>query len=193
MACARKWSSRRQCEANSHESEHSVVRRSYRGAVQTYHCRTTLCGDNRRGGILDDLATRLAGAIPAIRSTEDAARDDCVASALSHRTGRPRRECVGPRERLNELLVRRSLLPFTCGDTCATRLFTGLRAVFGRKHFRRRSWSIDDVYLTTGRNTGGEPGTPLSSASWRGRTVVRKVGTGVEHGVIFEHVLPRRS
>lgn len=54
---------------------------------------------------------------------------------------------------------------------------------------------IDDVYLTTGRNAGGEPGTPLSSASWRGRTVVRKVGTGVEHGVIFEHVLPsgRRS
>lgn len=49
---------------------------------------------------------------------------------------------------------------------------------------------IDDVYLTTGRNAGGEPGTPLSSASWRGRTVVRKVGTGVEHGVIFEHVLP---
>lgn len=54
---------------------------------------------------------------------------------------------------------------------------------------------IDDVYLTTGRHAGGEPGTPLSSASWRGRTVVRKVGTGVEHGVIFEHVLPsgRRS
>jgi riboflavin biosynthesis pyrimidine reductase len=54
---------------------------------------------------------------------------------------------------------------------------------------------VDDVYLTTGRNTGGEPATPLSSASWRGRTVVRKVGTGVEHGVIFEHLLPsgRRS
>ena len=49
---------------------------------------------------------------------------------------------------------------------------------------------IDDVYLTTGRNTGGEPGTPLSSAPWRGRTVVRKGGTGVERGVIFEHLLP---
>jgi riboflavin biosynthesis pyrimidine reductase len=49
---------------------------------------------------------------------------------------------------------------------------------------------IDDVYLTTGRNTGGEPGTPLSSAPWRGRTVVRKAGTGVEQGVMFEHVLP---
>ena len=49
---------------------------------------------------------------------------------------------------------------------------------------------IDDVYLTTGRNTGGEPGTPLSSAPWRGRTVVRKGGTGVEQGVLFEHLLP---
>jgi len=36
---------------------------------------------------------------------------------------------------------------------------------------------IDDVYLTTGLNTGGEPGTPLCSVSWRGRTVVRKGGT----------------
>jgi riboflavin biosynthesis pyrimidine reductase len=50
---------------------------------------------------------------------------------------------------------------------------------------------VDDVYLTTGRNTGGEPGTPLSSAPWRGRTIVRKSGTGVERGVIFEHLLPR--
>jgi riboflavin biosynthesis pyrimidine reductase len=49
---------------------------------------------------------------------------------------------------------------------------------------------VDDVYLTTGRNTGGEPDTPLSAAPWRGRTVVRKAGTGVEEGVIFEHVLP---
>ena len=49
---------------------------------------------------------------------------------------------------------------------------------------------IDDVYLTTGRNTGGEPGTPLSWAPWRGRTVVRKAGTGVEQGVRFEHVVP---
>ena len=49
---------------------------------------------------------------------------------------------------------------------------------------------IDDLYLTTGRNAGGEPGTPLSSAPWRGRTVVRKGGTGVEQGVIFEHRLP---
>ena len=46
------------------------------------------------------------------------------------------------------------------------------------------------MYLTTGLNVGGEPGTPLSSAPWRGRTIVRKRGTGVEEGVIFEHLLP---
>jgi riboflavin biosynthesis pyrimidine reductase len=51
---------------------------------------------------------------------------------------------------------------------------------------------IDDVYLTTGVNLGGEPGTPLSAAPWRDRTVVRKRGTGAEEGVIFEHVLPSR-
>jgi riboflavin biosynthesis pyrimidine reductase len=49
---------------------------------------------------------------------------------------------------------------------------------------------VDDVYLTTGRNAGGEPGTPLSPMPWRERTVVRKGGTGVEQGVTFEHVLP---
>jgi 5-amino-6-(5-phosphoribosylamino)uracil reductase len=49
---------------------------------------------------------------------------------------------------------------------------------------------VDDVYLTTGSKSGGEPGTPLSSGPWRGRSVVRKRGTGVERGVIFEHVLP---
>jgi riboflavin biosynthesis pyrimidine reductase len=49
---------------------------------------------------------------------------------------------------------------------------------------------IDDVYLTTGRHAGGEPGTPLFSARWRGRTVVRKGGTGIEQGVLFEHLQP---
>jgi riboflavin biosynthesis pyrimidine reductase len=51
---------------------------------------------------------------------------------------------------------------------------------------------VDDVYLTTGLKAGGEAGTPLSSAPWRGRTVVRKGGTGAEQGVIFEHLLPAR-
>jgi len=50
---------------------------------------------------------------------------------------------------------------------------------------------IEDIYLTTGRVRGGEPGTPLSSSPWRGRTVVRKAGTGADEGVIFEHLLPR--
>ena len=48
---------------------------------------------------------------------------------------------------------------------------------------------IDDVYLTTGLSAGGEPDTPLSSAPWRGRMIVRKRGTGVEQGVRFEHLL----
>jgi riboflavin biosynthesis pyrimidine reductase len=49
---------------------------------------------------------------------------------------------------------------------------------------------VDDVYLTTGRKAGGEPGTPLFSGTWRGRIAVRKRGTGVEEGVTFEHLLP---
>ena len=50
---------------------------------------------------------------------------------------------------------------------------------------------IDDVYLTTGTRAGGEPGTPLSPAAWRGRVIVRKHGTGAEAGVFFEHLSPR--
>ncbi|MEP6914807.1 MAG: dihydrofolate reductase family protein [Acidobacteriota bacterium] len=49
---------------------------------------------------------------------------------------------------------------------------------------------IDDVYLTTGPSAGGEPATPLSAHSWRGRVMVQKRGTGVEQGVRFEHLLP---
>jgi riboflavin biosynthesis pyrimidine reductase len=49
---------------------------------------------------------------------------------------------------------------------------------------------IDDVYLTTGRNMGGDAGTPIFSAPWRGATIVRKGGTGVEQGVVFEHLVP---
>lgn len=50
---------------------------------------------------------------------------------------------------------------------------------------------VDDVYLTTSARKGGAPGTPISFNPWRGRVVVRKLGTGVEAGVIFEHVLTR--
>jgi riboflavin biosynthesis pyrimidine reductase len=49
---------------------------------------------------------------------------------------------------------------------------------------------VDDVYLTTAPQPGGEPGTPLSPRPWRGRVAVRKHGTGAEAGVVFEHVLP---
>jgi riboflavin biosynthesis pyrimidine reductase len=52
---------------------------------------------------------------------------------------------------------------------------------------------VDDVYLTTGTRTGGEPNTPLSPHPWRGRVVVRKHGTGTETGVVFEHILPERT
>jgi riboflavin biosynthesis pyrimidine reductase len=47
---------------------------------------------------------------------------------------------------------------------------------------------VDDVYLTTGEGDGGEPGTPLYDKDWRGRVVVRKLGTGPEKGVVFEHL-----
>lgn len=49
---------------------------------------------------------------------------------------------------------------------------------------------VDDVYLTTAPQPGGEPDTPLSPRPWRGRVAVRKRGTGGEAGVVFEHVLP---
>jgi riboflavin biosynthesis pyrimidine reductase len=49
---------------------------------------------------------------------------------------------------------------------------------------------IDEIYLTTGNRQGGEPDTPLFSGAPWGRVSVRKQGTGVEQGVIFEHRLP---
>jgi riboflavin biosynthesis pyrimidine reductase len=50
---------------------------------------------------------------------------------------------------------------------------------------------VDDVYLTTGMKTGGEPDTPLFAAPWPGRAAVRKRGTGIEAGVTFEHLTPK--
>ncbi len=47
---------------------------------------------------------------------------------------------------------------------------------------------VDDLYLTTAPRPGGEPGTPLHEKPWRGDLVVRKRGTRVEAGVVFEHV-----
>ena len=48
---------------------------------------------------------------------------------------------------------------------------------------------VDDVYLTTAPRAGGEPGTPLHVRPWRGAVIVRKYGTGVETGVVFEHIV----
>jgi riboflavin biosynthesis pyrimidine reductase len=47
---------------------------------------------------------------------------------------------------------------------------------------------IQDVYLTTGTNLGGEPGTPLYHKPLRGREVLRKNGTGPDTGVVFQHI-----
>jgi riboflavin biosynthesis pyrimidine reductase len=47
---------------------------------------------------------------------------------------------------------------------------------------------IQDVYLTTGTRSGGEPGTPLYDKPLHGREVVRKNGTDADAGVVFEHI-----
>jgi hypothetical protein len=46
---------------------------------------------------------------------------------------------------------------------------------------------IEDLYLTTSPRPGGEPDTPLSPTPLTGTLVVRKIGTGLETGVVFEH------
>ena len=48
---------------------------------------------------------------------------------------------------------------------------------------------IQDLYLTTSPRPGGEPGTPLSPTPLNGRLVVKKIGTGAETGVVFEHLV----
>ena len=52
---------------------------------------------------------------------------------------------------------------------------------------------VDDVYLTTAPIAGGEPNTPIAPWAWRGPAILTKHGTGMESGVIFEHVVPRGS
>ena len=47
---------------------------------------------------------------------------------------------------------------------------------------------VDDLYLTTSPRAGGEPNTPLHSKAIGGHIVVRKLGTGSESGVVFEHL-----
>jgi riboflavin biosynthesis pyrimidine reductase len=46
---------------------------------------------------------------------------------------------------------------------------------------------VQDVYLTTSPKTGGEPGTPMYPRPLNGCVVSRKLGTGAEQGVVFEH------
>jgi riboflavin biosynthesis pyrimidine reductase len=46
---------------------------------------------------------------------------------------------------------------------------------------------VDDVYLTTSPRPGGEPDTPIHDRPIGGRLIVRKHGTGIESGVVFEH------
>jgi riboflavin biosynthesis pyrimidine reductase len=47
---------------------------------------------------------------------------------------------------------------------------------------------VQDVYLTTGKETGGVPNSPMYDKPLQGREVVRKNGTGPDAGVIFEHL-----
>ena len=47
---------------------------------------------------------------------------------------------------------------------------------------------IQDLYLTTGTEAGGAPGTPVYDKPLHGREVVRKRGTGPDEGVVFEHI-----
>jgi riboflavin biosynthesis pyrimidine reductase len=46
---------------------------------------------------------------------------------------------------------------------------------------------VQDVYLTTAARAGGEPNTPMYPKPLPGDLVVRKLGTGTEAGVVFEH------
>jgi riboflavin biosynthesis pyrimidine reductase len=46
---------------------------------------------------------------------------------------------------------------------------------------------VQDLYLTTAPLPGGQPDTPWYPGSWTADLVVRKLGTGEETGVRFEH------
>jgi dihydrofolate reductase len=46
---------------------------------------------------------------------------------------------------------------------------------------------VQDLYLTTSPRPGGEPHTPLFEKPIESELVVRKLGTGPESGVVFEH------
>jgi riboflavin biosynthesis pyrimidine reductase len=46
---------------------------------------------------------------------------------------------------------------------------------------------VQDLYLTTSARPGGEPNTPLTEEPLSATTIVRKVGTGPDAGITFEH------
>jgi len=48
---------------------------------------------------------------------------------------------------------------------------------------------VQDVYLTTSAQPGGEPGTPMYPKRLNARVAVRKRGTGPEAGVVFDHLV----
>ena len=48
---------------------------------------------------------------------------------------------------------------------------------------------VDEIHLTTAASPGGEAGTALRTDARRGRTIVRKRGTGPEAGVRFEQIV----
>ena len=50
-----------------------------------------------------------------------------------------------------------------------------------------RAGVVQDLYLTSSAQSGGEPNTPLSAAPIRGRTVLTKRGTGRDEGIRFTH------
>ncbi len=47
---------------------------------------------------------------------------------------------------------------------------------------------VQDVYLTTSARGGGEANTPMYPKPLNAELVARKIGTGVETGVVFEHL-----
>jgi riboflavin biosynthesis pyrimidine reductase len=51
---------------------------------------------------------------------------------------------------------------------------------------------VEDVYLTTAPQPGGEPNTPMYPRPLQASAVVRKRGTGAEQGVVFEHLVTQR-
>src|SRR5205823_5126882 len=47
---------------------------------------------------------------------------------------------------------------------------------------------VQDLYLTTSPQTGGEPNTPIHSTPLTTELLARKRGTGTDTGVVFEHL-----